>query len=170
MYYDKFKDNKTYRRLAIILVPTFLVIFSVLFTRVEFLSGKILEEFDGVDVEMDFVDEAMRDDFQFATTRITSFLLEWKTVVKHPLFGLGVDYRTTGADKLYFGENITTACGTSALLLRFGFIGLFAYFYMFYRGADFEKPMHKMGWVFQLMFILYSNEISGSAFFHLFIF
>jgi hypothetical protein len=105
-----------------------------------------------------------------SATRLASIIIDSKSIVKYPILGLGVDNQTTGESKLAFGTMAVTACGLSALMLRFGIVGFLAYFYLFYRQAFFEEKAHRIGWVTLIFFILFSNELSASSFIHLFLF
>ncbi len=163
-------ENKAMRQLAIVLVPTLILAFVILFTKVDFLAAKIFEQTAGVDEEMAFVEEGNRDGFVVATTRITSILLDMETIKRYPLLGIGIDMRTTGMSKLVSGSMTVTACGLSNLLLRFGFLGMIFYIYLLYKHSLFEEVGHKIGWICLLFTILASNEISASPILHIFMF
>jgi hypothetical protein len=168
---DAIAENETLKRLAIVIVPALAIGFYVLFTNVEFLSKKMVAELDGIDEEMTLVEQGSKDNFVVATTRTTSVILDLKTIIQYPLMGLGVDKNTTGDSKQAISTSLTvTACGVTALLLRFGVVGLFFYVFILYRKAFFESVLHRVGWVFLIFFILFSNELTESSFFHLFIF
>jgi hypothetical protein len=164
-------ENETLKRLAVVIVPAMVMCFYILFSNVDFLSKKMKSEIDGVEEELAFVEKGSQDNFVVATTRTTSVLLDMKTIVQYPLLGLGIDKNTTGDSKQAISTSLTvTACGITSLLLRFGIFGLIFYVFMLYRKAFFESAIHRAGWVFLLFFILFSNELTESAFFHLFIF
>jgi hypothetical protein len=163
-------ENKAMRQIAVVLVPTLIALFIVLFTTVDFLAAKIFEQTASVDEEMAFVEEGNRDGFVVATTRITSVLLDMETIKNYPLLGIGIDMRTTGMSKLVSGSMTVTACGITNLLLRFGFLGLIAYIGLLYQKSIFEETAHKIGWICLLFTILASNELSASPLLHLFIF
>ena len=93
-----------------------------------------------------------------------------ETIKHYPLLGLGVDMQTTSRHKLATSENTKTACGLTVLLLRFGFVGLIIYAFLLYKNALFEERIHRVGWVFLWFFVLFSNDLSGGALFHLFVF
>jgi hypothetical protein len=164
-------ENETLKRLTVVIVPALIIGFYILFTNVEFLSKKMTAELDGVEEELAFVEKGSKDNFVVATTRTTSVILDLKTIIQYPLMGLGVDKNTTGDSKQAISTSLTvTACGITSLLLRFGVVGLLFYIFLLYRKAFFESALHRAGWVFLLFFILFSNELTESAFFHLFIF
>ncbi len=163
-------EHKAMRQISVFLVPLLFVIFGFLFTKLDFLAAKIIDQFVNIDDEIEFVEQGNRDGFVVATTRITSVVLDWQTIKNYPILGLGIDMRTTGLDKLVKGDMTVTACGLTNMLLRFGFLGMGLYAFLWYKNAFFEQKIHRIGWVCLLFTILCSNEFTASAFLHLFIF
>jgi hypothetical protein len=162
--------NRTYQQLSVVIIPTVIIVFALVFTKVDFLYAKMVKEVVGIEEEIEFVEKAKKDNFMVGTTRLASVILDIQSIKQNPYLGLGVDYQTVSADKLATNELTETACGVTALMVRFGVVGLLIYAFMFYRSASFERTVHRIGWVSLLFFILFSNELSASAFIHLFVF
>ena len=167
---ETFLENRTLQKFSVFVFPSFIGFFFILFTNVDFLFEKIATEISGVDEELEMIEGIIHDDYKMSATRLASIIIDSKSIVLYPILGLGVDNQTTGESKLAFGTMAVTACGLSALMLRFGVVGFFAYFYLFYKQAFFEEKKHRIGWVILIFFILFSNELSASAFLHLFLF
>ena len=163
-------QNRTYQQLSVVIIPFVIAICGVIFTQVDFLYKKITTEIAEQDVELREVEKGSHDDYVVSVTRSVSAILDWRTIRKYPLFGLGVDMRTTGFKKLGYSEKLETSCGSTILLLRFGFIGFFLYSILLYRKALFNSVLHKIGWVLLVNYALFTQEISASALFHLFVF
>lgn len=170
VFYESFSENKTIRQLAVVIVPILLAVFIYLFISIDFLSKKIFDQINSVDEELAFVEKGSKENFTVATTRLTSLLIDMESMKKDPLLGLGVDMFTVGKNKRPVGETTVTSCGLSILAVRFGFLGLLAYIYLFYRQAFFEENRHKIGWVCLILIVLFTNDLSGSALVHLFVF
>jgi hypothetical protein len=167
---DVVVQNRTYKQLSIVIVPTVLVALLVIFTQVDFLYKKIVGEVKSLDEEMEFVAQGEKEDYVVAVSRSASVILDMPAIKKYPLLGLGIDMRTTGFSKLGYSEKLQTACGSTILLLRFGLIGFIIYTILLYKNAFFERTIHKIGWVLLINYALFTQEISASSFFHLFIF
>jgi O-Antigen ligase len=167
---DVVVQNRTYKQLSIVIVPTVLITMLVVFTQVDFLYKKIVSEVTTLDEEMDIVAKGEKEDYIVAVSRSASVILDMPAIKKHPLLGLGIDMRTTGFSKLGYSEKLQTACGSTILLLRFGLIGFVIYTVLLYKNAFFERTIHKVGWVLLINYALFTQEISASSFFHLFIF
>jgi O-Antigen ligase len=167
---DVVMTNRTYKQLSIVIVPTVLIIMLVVFTQVDFLYKKIVSEVSTLDEEMDIVAKGEKEDYIVAVSRSASVILDMPAIKKYPLLGLGIDMRTTGFSKLGYSEKLQTACGSTILLLRFGLIGFIIYTILLYKNAFFERTIHKVGWVLLINYALFTQEISASSFFHLFIF
>ncbi len=167
---DFISQNRTYQQLSVVIIPAFLATAVFIFTQVDVLYKKITTEVLEIDDELTEVEKGIRDDYVVSVTRSVSVILDWKTIKRYPLLGLGVDMRTTGFKKLGYSEKLETSCGTTILLLRFGFIGFFIYAFLLYKNAIFDTALHKMGWVLLVNYALFSQEVSTSAFYHLFIF
>jgi O-Antigen ligase len=167
---DVVVENRTYKQLSIVIVPTVLITMLVVFTQVDFLYKKIVSEVTTLDEEMDIVAKGEKEDYVVAVSRSASVILDMPAIKKHPLLGLGIDMRTTGFSKLGYSEKLQTACGSTILLLRFGLIGFVIYTILLYKNAFFERTIHKVGWVLLINYALFTQEISASSFFHLFIF
>ena len=167
---DFILQNRTYKQLSIIIIPALLVICGVIFTQVDFLYKKMATEIMELDVELREVEKGSHDDYVVSVTRSVSVILDGRTIKRYPLLGLGVDMRTTGFKKLGYSEKLETSCGSTILLLRFGFIGFFLYSFLLYRNAVFDSVLHKIGWVLLVNYALFTQEISASALFHLFVF
>jgi hypothetical protein len=163
-------QNRTYQQLSVVIIPSVLIIFAIVFTKVDFLYAKMASEIAGVEEELAFVEQGQKDNFLVSTTRLTSVILDIQSIKRYPYLGLGVDYQTVSADKLATNELTETACGITALMVRFGVLGLLIYAFLFYKSAFFERKIHRIGWVSLIFFILFSNELSSSAFIHLFVF
>jgi hypothetical protein len=160
---DVVMTNRTYKQLSIVIVPTVLIAMLVVFTQV-------VSEVSTLDEEMDIVAKGEKEDYVVAVSRSASVILDMPAIKKHPLLGLGIDMRTTGFSKLGYSEKLLTACGSTILLLRFGLIGFVIYTILLYKNAFFERTIHKIGWVLLINYALFTQEISASSFFHLFIF
>ena len=167
---ETFLENRTLQKFSVFVFPSFIGFFFILFTNVDFLFEKIATEISGVDEELEMIEGIINDDYKMSATRLASIIIDSKSIAMYPILGLGVDNQTTGESKLAFGTMAVTACGLSALMLRFGVVGFLAYFYLFYKQAFFEEKKHRIGWVILIFFILFSNELSASAFLHLFLF
>ena len=167
---DFINQNRTYQQLSVVIIPTFLSIATLIFTQVDVLYKKIATEILEIDDELTEVEKGIRDDYVVSVTRSVSVILDWKTIKRYPFFGLGVDMRTTGFKKLGYSEKLETSCGTTILLLRFGFVGFIIYAFLMYKNAIFDSAIHKIGWVLLINYTLFSQEISASPFFHLFVF
>lgn len=167
---DFILQNRTYQQLSVIIIPFVLVVCGIIFTQVDFLYKKMATEIMELDVELREVEKGSHDDYVVSVTRSVSVILDWRTIKKYPFFGLGVDMRTTGFKKLGYSEKLETSCGSTILLLRFGFIGFFLYSILLYRNTLFDSVLHKIGWVLLVNYALFTQEISASALFHLFVF
>ena len=167
---DFIGQNRTYQQLSVIIIPAVLVVCGVVFTQVDFLYKKMATEVLELDDELREVEKGGYDDYVVSVTRSASVILDWKTIKKYPFFGLGVDMRTTGFKKLGYSEKLETSCGSTILFLRFGFMGFFLYSILLYRNAIFDSVLHKIGWVLLVNYALFTQEISASALFHLFVF
>jgi hypothetical protein len=163
-------QNRTYKQLSIVIVPTILIALLVIFTQVDFLYKKIVGEVRTLDEEMEIVAKGEKEDYIVAVSRSASVILDMPAIKKYPLLGIGIDMRTTGFSKLGYSEKLQTACGSTILLLRFGLIGFVIYTVLLYKNAFFERTIHKVGWVLLINYALFTQEISASSFFHLFIF
>jgi hypothetical protein len=162
--------NRTYRQLSVVIIPMLFIVVASLFTQVDFLYAKMVKEVTELDSEMDEVEKARVENNTIAVSRSMSVIIDMKTIKKYPLFGLGVDFRTTGFSKMGVDEKLMTACGTTVLLMRFGFIGFFLYNFLLFRFGDFDTNLHKGAWVLLINYALFSQEISATPFYHLFIF
>jgi hypothetical protein len=167
---DVIFSHKTYRQLSIVLIPSLLGLFALIFFNTEFLYKKMVTEIVDLDSELEYIEIGRRDDFVVALSRSATFVVDMNTIKKYPILGLGVDYKTVSFEKLGIHEKLDGACGTSALLLRFGLVGLLVYTILLYVKAPFERLDHRIGWVLVVHFILFSQAISETAFFNLFIF
>ena len=167
---DLILSNKIYKQLSIIIIPTVIVIFSVIFFQVDFLYKKIVNEFGSLDVEMGHINYAIEKDLRLDISRSASFALDWPTIKEYPVLGLGVDYRTTSFHLFGYHDKLQGSCGWNNLLLRFGFIGFIFYAYLFYRFSDFSRRIEKIAWVLLIFYTLFTEEYSPTPFFHLFIF
>jgi hypothetical protein len=167
---ETLSQNKTFQKFSVFILPTLIGLFAILFTNVDFLYEKMKKEISGVDEELEMIEGIIYDDYKMSATRLASIIIDSKSIAQYPILGLGVDNQTTGESKLAFGTMAVTACGLSALMLRFGIVGFLAYFYLFYKQALFEEKAHRVGWVVLIFFILFSNELSASSFIHLFLF
>ena len=167
---DFILKNRTTQQLSVVIIPIVLIAFVGLFTQVDFLYEKMAKEVTELDTEMADVERAKKEGNVIAVSRSLSVILDMKTIKKYPLFGLGVDFRTTGFEKLGYDENLLTACGTTTLLLRFGFIGFLLYNVLLFRFADFETNLHKAAWVLLINYALFTQEVSATPFYHLFVF
>lgn len=167
---ETLSENKTFQRLSVLILPSLIGLFFIVFTNVDFLFQKMVKEVSGVDEELEVIEQRKNDDYKASATRLASIIIDSKSIAQYPILGLGVDNQTTGEDKLAFGTMAVTACGLTALMLRFGVVGFIIYFYLFYRQAFFEQKAHRIGWVTLVFFILFSNELSASSFIHLFLF
>jgi hypothetical protein len=167
---DFIMQSKTYQQLSVVIIPSVLVILTVIFLQVDFLYNKIAYEYNESDSEMEQVAYAMKQDIRIDISRSASLKLDWVTIKQYPLLGLGVDIRTTSLHKLNYHEKLQGSCGSSLLLLRFGFVGLFLYAFLFYYFADFNRTIEKIAWVLLINYALFTQEYSSTSFFHLFIF
>ena len=167
---DFILQNRTYKQLSVIIIPSFLIVCGVIFTQVDFLYKKMAAEVLELDDELKEVEKGSYSDYVVSVTRSASVILDWKTIKKYPFLGLGVDMRTTSFKKLGYSEKLETSCGSTILLLRFGFVGFFLYSFLLYRNAVFDSVLHKIGWVLLVNYALFTQEISASALFHLFVF
>jgi hypothetical protein len=170
----KLKDfimrDRINQQLSVILIPLVLVLSIAVFTKVDFLYNKMAKEFLELDQEFDMIALGERDDFVVQVSRSASVILDMRTIKNYPLLGLGVDFRTVSFNKLGVSEKLATSCGSTILLLRFGFIGFFIYNYLLYRKALFDQTSHKIGWLLTVNYALFTQEFSSGAYFHLFIF
>lgn len=162
--------NAVYQQLSVVIIPAVLAVSVLVFTQVDFLYKKMVTEILELDDELMEVEKGSYSDYVVSVTRSASVLLDCKTISRYPFLGLGVDMRTTGFSKLGYSEKLETSCGSTILLLRFGFIGFFLYSFLLYRNAVFDSELHKIGWVLLVNYALFTQEISASALFHLFIF
>jgi hypothetical protein len=167
---DFILQNALYKQLSVVIIPAVLVVCGLVFTQVDFLYDKMVLEILELDDELKEVEKGSYDDYVVSVTRSASVILDWKTIKRYPFFGLGVDMRTTGFAKLGYSEKLETSCGSTILLLRFGFIGFFIYSFLLYRSAVFDTITHKICWILLVNYALFTQEISASALFHLFIF
>jgi hypothetical protein len=167
---DFIMKSRTTQQLSVVIIPMVLIAFGTLFTEVDFLYDKIEKEITGLDIEMEEVERARIENNTIAVSRSMSVILDMQTIKKYPLFGLGVDFRTTGFSKMSVDENLQTACGTTVLLMRFGFIGFFLYNFLLFRFADFESNLYKGAWVLLINYALFTQEVSATPYFHLFVF
>ena len=167
---DFIMQNRTYQQLSVVIIPMVFIVVASLFTQVDFLYTKMAKEITELDTEMSEVEQASIGRQAIAVSRSMSVTLDMKTIKKYPLFGLGVDFRTTGLSKLGYDENLMTACGTTALLMRFGFFGFFFYNFLLFRFADFDATLNKIAWVLLINYALFSQEVSATPYYHLFIF
>jgi hypothetical protein len=167
---ETLSQNKTFQKFSVFIFPSIIGLFFILFTSVDFLYEKMMKEISGVDEELEMIEGIIHDDYKMSATRLASIIIDSKSIAQYPILGLGVDNQTTGESKLAFGTMAITACGLTALMLRFGIVGFLAYFYLFYKQALFEEKAHRIGWVVLVFFILFSNELSATSFIHLFLF
>jgi hypothetical protein len=167
---DTIQENRTLQQLSVVIIPALLIVLSVIFVNTPFLYEKMAGEVGDLEEELAFVERGKRDNFVVSTSRTASIVLDMQTIRNYPFLGLGVDSRTVNADKIQAGEFTITACGLTALVIRFGLLGFIIYTFFFYKNAFFDQPTHRIGWVFLLFFILFSNELSDSSFIHLFVF
>jgi hypothetical protein len=167
---DFIMQNKTYQQLSVVIIPAVLMIITVIFLQVDFLYNKIAYEYNESDSEMEQVAYAMKEDIRIDISRSASLKLDWGTIQKYPFLGLGVDFRTTSLKKLNYHEKLQGSCGSSQLLLRFGFVGLFLYAFLFYYFSKFNRNIEKIAWVLLINYALFTQEYSSTSFFHLFIF
>jgi hypothetical protein len=167
---DFIMQSRTYRQLSVVIIPMVFIVVASLFTQVDFLYAKMVKEITELDTEMEEVERASVEKNAIAVSRSMSVILDMRTIKKYPLFGLGVDFRTTGLSKLGYDENLMTACGTTALLMRFGFVGFLLYNFLLFRFADFDSYLHKTAWLLLINYALFTQEISATPYFHLFIF
>jgi hypothetical protein len=167
---DFIMQNRVYQQLSVIIIPAVLIVCAVIFTQVDFMYKKMVTEFEELDWELMEVEKGSYSDYVVSVTRSASVILDWKTIKKYPFFGLGVDMRTTGFKKLGYSEKLETSCGSTILILRFGFIGFFIYSFLLYRSAVFDSVTHKTAWVLLVNYALFTQEISASSLFHLFVF
>jgi hypothetical protein len=167
---DFIMKARIYQQLSVIILPILLVIGGIIFTQVDFLYKKIMHELTEQEMEMEEIASAMRQDILIDVSRTASFTLDMKTVVEYPLLGLGVDFRTTSLHKLHYHEKLEGSCGTSVLLLRFGIIGFIIYAFLLYKHAAFRTNLQKVTWVLLINYALFTQEISASSLYHLFIF
>jgi hypothetical protein len=167
---DFIMKNQTTQQLSVVIIPMVFIIVASLFTQVDFLYDKMVKEVTELDTEMEEVEKARIENNTIAVSRSMSVIIDMKTIKKYPFFGLGVDFRTTGFSKMGVDENLLTACGTTVLIMRFGFIGFFLYNFLFFRFADFETNLHKVAWVLLINYALFTQEISASPYYHLFVF
>jgi hypothetical protein len=163
-------QDRLYQRLAVVVVPSVLLILGIVFSQVDFLYKKMVAEIANLEEEFIEMEKGARDDYIVSLTRTASVIVDWRAIKEYPLLGLGVDMRTVSFDKLGVHEKLETACGTTILIQRFGFIGFFLYIYLLYRYALFDTALHKIGWVLIVNYILFTQEFSASSFFHLFVF
>jgi hypothetical protein len=162
--------NRTYQQLSVVIIPAVLIVCGVIFTQVDFLYKKMVAEILELDDELREVEKGGYADYVVSVTRSASVILDWRTIKRYPFFGLGVDMRTTGFKKLGYSEKLETSCGSTILILRFGFIGFILYSILLYRAALFDSVMHKVGWVLLVNYALFTQEISASTLFHFFVF
>jgi hypothetical protein len=167
---DFIMQSRTYQQLSVVVIPSVLIVFIGIFTQVDFLYKKMVNEIVELDDEMEVVERGRRDDFVVSVSRSASVILDMPVIKRYPLLGLGVDMRTTGFSKLGQSEKLETSCGSTILLLRFGVFGFIAYTFLLYKNALFENVIHKIGWVLLIHYTLFTQEISASALFHLFVF
>jgi hypothetical protein len=167
---DFILQNSIYKQLSVVIIPAVLVVCGIVFTQVDFLYDKMVLEILELDDELREVEKGSADDYVVSVTRSASVILDWKTIKRYPFFGLGVDMRTTGFKKLDYSEKLETSCGSTILLLRFGFIGFFLYSFLLYRSALFETVIQRICWVLLVNYALFTQEISASSLFHLFVF
>jgi hypothetical protein len=167
---DFILQNSIYKQLSVVIIPAVLVVCGVVFTQVDFLYDKMVLEILELDDELREVEKGSADDYVVSVTRSASVILDWKTIKRYPFFGLGVDMRTTGFKKLDYSEKLETSCGSTILLLRFGFIGFLLYGFLLYRSALFDTRIQKICWVLLVNYALFTQEISASSLFHLFVF
>ena len=125
---DFILQNALYKQLSVVIIPAVLVVCGLVFTQVDFLYDKMVLEILELDDELKEVEKGSYDDYVVSVTRSASVILDWKTIKRYPFFGLGVDMRTTGFAKLGYSEKLETSCGSTILLLRFGFIGFATYY------------------------------------------
>jgi hypothetical protein len=130
---DLILQNRLYKQLSIVIIPTVFAICATIFMQVDFLYDKIVNEFGSLDIEMGHINYAIEQDLRLDISRSASFAMDWPTIKKYPVLGLGVDYRTTSFHLLGYHEKLQGSCGWNNLLLRFGFIGFVLYAYLFYR-------------------------------------
>jgi hypothetical protein len=167
---DFIMQNRTTQQLSVVIIPMVFMVFAALFTQVDFLYEKMVKEITELDIEMNDMEKARIENNTIAVSRSMSVIIDMRTIKKYPLFGLGVDFRTTGFSKMGVDENLLTACGSTVLLMRFGFIGFFIYNFLFFRFANFDSNLHKGAWVLLINYALFTQEVSASPFFHLFVF
>lgn len=167
---DFIVQNRTYQQLSVVVVPIVLVVSIIVFTQVDFLYQKMAHEIMALDDELIEVEKGNEEDYIVSVTRSASVILDMRTIRQYPLLGIGVDMRTTGFKKLGYSEKLETSCGSTILMLRFGLIGFAVYSVLLYIKSDFDRSVHKLGWVVLVNYALFTQEISASAFFHLFIF
>ena len=167
---DFIQKKTLYQQLSVIIIPAVLGIAAVIFTQVDFMYKKMMNEILELDDELMEVEKGSYSDYVVSVTRSASVILDSKTIKHYPFFGLGVDMRTTGFSKLGYSEKLETSCGSTILLLRFGFIGFFIYAFLLYKYAMFDSITHKIMWGFLVNYALFTQEISATAFFHLFVF
>jgi hypothetical protein len=167
---DFIMQNRTYQQSSVVIIPITFIVVASLFTKVDFLYAKMAKEITELDIEMEEVEKARIENHTIAVSRSLSVIIDMQTIKKYPLFGLGVDFRTTGFSKMGVDEKLFTACGTTVLLMRFGFIGFFLYNFLLFRYADFNSNLYKCAWVLLINYALFTQEISATPFYHLFIF
>jgi hypothetical protein len=167
---DYIMRNRTHQQLSVVIIPIILIIGASVFTQVDFLYDKMAKEFTEIDVEMMGVEKSRIEDYTYAISRSLSFILDMRAIKQYPLLGLGVDFRTTGFEKLGYHEKILTACGSTILILRFGFIGFFIYNYLLYKHAAYDRKLHKIAWLILVNHALFTQEFSFSSYYHLFLF
>ncbi len=167
---DFIMSDRIYQQLSVVIIPLILTISIIIFTKVDLLYNKIAQEFIELDNEFDVIALGEKDDFVVQVSRSASVIIDMRTIKNYPLFGLGVDFRTVSFNKLGVSEKLATSCGSTILLLRFGFIGFFIYNYLMYKKALFDQTLHKIGWLLIVNYALFTQEFSAGSFFHLFIF
>ena len=167
---DFIQQKTVYQQLSVIIIPAILGVSGIVFTQVDFLYKKMVTEVLELDDELMEVERGSYSDYVVSVTRSASVILDWKTIKKYPFFGLSVDMRTTGFNKLGYSEKLETSCGSTILLLRFGFVGLLIYCFLLYHFAVFDSALHKIFWVLLVNYTVFTQEITASPLFHLFVF
>lgn len=155
-----------------IYAPILFLLFFFAISNISFISSKITSQILSVEDELLVSENA--GDYSFHLNRFTSFMIDINTLTNNPILGLGIDFHTTTKKEYYkeFDENVIRTSGLMFGLLKFGFLGMFAFLYVLKKRISLFTGKSALGLLFCFIYliIIFSNPLEFSSIVLLFIF
>lgn len=143
------------KKFNVVYIPLVFLILITLFLRTDFLSSKIIEEYQSSKYDLEFYIQN-NPEKRTSIGRFNGFLLNMKDFERYPILGFGGNFENTFTEENKL--NITSTNGLGNHLAQYGIIGFFILLLSFYRSSIFIFNLYNVkGFIFLFLIFLTMN-------------